>query len=128
VHLVGWLRWSLLLLAVSLVLFALPSDIEGPTLVRISSDHAIAAVDAIAIVPLLVASGLLYWGVWSARARVGELAGRHPGRALGVGFAGGLGLGLLLASVFSSFVQWWAVGAVLFAAVVVVAGFSAGRG
>jgi hypothetical protein len=96
-------------------------------LVRISSDHAIAVLDAIAIVPLLIASALLYSGVWHARSRLRELARRHPGRALGLGFAGGIGLGLLLASVFSGFMEWWAVGAVLLAAAIVAAGFSVGR-
>src|SRR5262245_112731 len=128
VHIVGWLRWALALLVASLTLFALPSGIEGPVLVRISSDHAIAVLDAVAIVPLLVASALLYGGVWRGRNRLRDLAGRHPGSALAFGVAGGFGLGLLLASVFSGFTEWWALGAVILTAVVVAAGFSVSGG
>jgi hypothetical protein len=53
-HLAWWLQWALGLLGLSLVIFALPSHVEGPVLVRISPGHAIAALDAVAIVPLLL--------------------------------------------------------------------------
>jgi hypothetical protein len=127
VHLERWFFLALGLLVVSFALFALPSQIEGPVLLRISPGHAIAVLDAVAIVPLLIASALLYGGIWGARSRLLELTRRHPGRAVAVGFAGGLGLGLLFASVFSTFAGWWAVGAVLFSAVVVAVSLRAAR-
>lgn len=108
-----WLWWALGLLACSFAIFALPARFEGPVLVPISPGHAIAVLDAVAIVPLLAASVLLYGGVWTARARLGEAVRRHPGPSLAVGFGGGLGLGLLTASVYSGFFGWWAVGAAL---------------
>jgi len=127
VHLERWLSWALGLLGLAFVLFALPSQVEGPVLLRISPGHAIAVLDAVAIVPLLVASALLFGGVWAARARLRVFAERHPGRTFGASFIGGLGLGLLLASVYSGFSGWWVVGAILFTAVVVAAGLRAGR-
>lgn len=122
-----WLLWALGLLACSFAIFALPARIEGPALVPISPGHAIAALDAVAIVPLLAASVLLYGGVWTARARLLDSVRRHPRRSLGVGFTGGLGLGLLVASVYSGFFGWWAVGAVLLTIAVVTTAVCAAR-
>jgi hypothetical protein len=65
--------------------------------------------------------------MWAARARLRELIQRHPGLSFGASLAGGLGLGLLFASVFAGFSGWWAVGAVLFTAVVVAGGLLAAR-
>lgn len=126
-QLARWLWWTLGLLAVSFALFALPADLEGPVLVPISSGHAIAVLDAAAIVPLVIASALLYGGVWRSRARLRESAGRRPGVAVWLAFTGGLGLGLLLASVYSGFFGWWAVGAALFTAAIVTVAIHAGR-
>ena len=77
-HLERWLSWGLGLLLVAFALFAVPSQVEGPVLLRISSGHAIAVLDAVAIIPLLVASALLYGGVWGARARLLESRGVIP--------------------------------------------------
>ena len=44
-----------------------------------------------------------------------------PGRSILVVFIGGFGLGLLIASAFSSFFWWWAIGAVLFVVKLIVA-------
>jgi hypothetical protein len=60
-------------------------------------------------------------GLWHRRARVYQLAARFPARFASAVFAGGFGLGLLIASAFSTFFWWWAVGAVLFGLVLVVA-------
>jgi hypothetical protein len=126
-HLARWLRWALGLLGLSFAIFALPSHLEGPVLVPISPGHAIAVVDAVAIVPLLLASGLLLGGLWRARARLLDAVRDRPSSSLGVVFGGGFGLALLLASVFSGFSAWWAVGALLFTASVLVAALHIGR-
>ena len=112
-HLARWLWWALGLLVVSLFLFALPADLEGPALVHISPGHAIAVLDAVAIAPLFVASALIYGGVWRARASLSDSIRNRPGVSVGIVFAGGLGLGLLVASVYSGFFGWWAIGAAL---------------
>ena len=123
-----WLRWTLGILALSFALFALPARLEGPVLVPISPGHAIAVLDAAATVPLVIASALLYGGLWSARARLRESACRRPWFGVALAFFGGVGLGLLLASVYSGFFGWWAIGAALFAAVVIIVAIHAGRG
>jgi hypothetical protein len=122
-----WLLWAVGLLGVSFVLFALPSEVEGPVLLPISADHAIATVDAIAIVPLVIASGLLYGGLWRGRRRLMDAVRARPGAGLVGSFAGGLGLGLLIASVFSGISAWWVVGAVLFTVTLVTIASIAGR-
>ena len=118
-QLARWLWWTLGLLAVSFALFALPADLEGPVLVPISAGHAIAVLDAAAIVPLVIASALLYGGVWRSRERLRESARSRPGVAVWLAFTGGLALGLLLASVYSGFFGWWAIGAALLTAAMV---------
>jgi hypothetical protein len=122
-----WLAWSVGLLVIALLIFALPSSIEGPVLVRLGPGHAITVVDALAIVPLLIASLLLYAGLWRARSPLREFVRRHPGRAVAGSFTGGAGLGLLLASVFSAFFWWWAIGATLIVVAVLAACFLAAR-
>lgn len=122
-----WLWWALGLLACSFAIFALPAHLEGPALLPISPGHAVAVLDAVAIIPLLAASVLLYGGLWTSRAHLLDSVRHHPERSLAIGFAGGLGLGLLMASVYSSFFGWWAVGAALLTAVLLAAAVSAAR-
>ena len=56
----------------------------------------------------------LYAGLWRRRARLHRIALESPGVAATAVFAAGFGLGLLIASAFSVFFWWWAVGALLF--------------
>jgi hypothetical protein len=119
VRLARWFQSALVLLAVSLALFAVPTQFEGPVLLDISPGHAIAVLDGVAIVPLLAANWLLLRGLWRGRVDLGDLVRRHPGRGSATIFAGGAGLGLLLASAFSAFFWWWAIGAALFGLVFV---------
>ena len=46
---------------------------------------------------------------------------RRPRRAIGLSFASGVGLGLLLGSAFSAFFWWWAIGAVIYGVTVMAA-------
>jgi hypothetical protein len=127
IQLAPWMRWSSVLLGISFLLFAFPSRLEGPTLIRISPDHAIAALDALATASLLVATALIYRGIWCARTRLLGFLQRHPGPACTALFAAGLGLGLLFASVFSGYAGWWAIGALLFTAILLAAASLAAR-
>jgi hypothetical protein len=117
----------MLLIAAALAIFAVPAAWEGPVLVTISEGHAIAVADALAIVPLVFGTALLYWGLWQNRATAVACARERPQHALLLTFCGGVGLGLLLASAFSSWFWWWAVGAVLFSAALVAACAIVGR-
>ena len=90
-------------------------------------------MDAIGVVPLVAGSLWLHAGLWRRRDGLGVWARTRPGAATALTFAAGLGLGLLLASAFSAFYWWWAVGAAIFAignvaAVVVAARERAGAG
>jgi hypothetical protein len=111
-----WLGWALALIVIALAIFAVPARFEGPILIDVSQGHAIAVLDAVAIVPLLAASALIYGGLWAERERAAGFARRRPMQAILGAFAGGTGLGLLLASAFSAWFWWWAVGAALFGA------------
>ena len=106
-----------MLMAIGVTILALPARVEGPRLVEVAAGHAVSAVDAVGIVPLVAGSAWLHRGLWVRRRRLEAWVKRRPGRAVATFSAAALGLGLLLASAFSAFFWWWAVGAVLFLAV-----------
>ncbi len=123
------MRRSNLLLSlpvVALVLFAVPARFEGPVLIPISPGHGLSLVDLAAVVPLIAAVVVLAVSLVRRRARLESTIHHRPWTAAAVLFAGGLGLGLLLASVFPFF-WWWAVGAALFTVTLVLAALAAAR-
>lgn len=95
-------------------ILALPAGLEGPPLLPISPGHALSLVDAAGVLPLAAGSTWLHAGLWRRRERLARWARQRTGAAAGLTFAAGLGLGLLLASAFSAFYWWWAVGAAMF--------------
>ena len=107
------------MMAVGIVLLAAPARVEGPVILPISPGHALSVLDAIAVLPLLAGSVSLYHGLWRHRRRVQLLTSSAPSQAVAIVFVGGFGLGLLIASAFSAFFWWWAVGAVLFASALI---------
>jgi hypothetical protein len=114
------------LFVLALILFGVPAALEGPVLVPISLGHGLSLVDSVALVPLLAGTGLLLGGLWQRRQRLDAALTRRPWSARAGAFVIGLGLGLLVASVFAFF-WWWAIGAALLtttllAAAVVAAG------
>ena len=114
-----WLFGCAALLVLALALFAVPAGVEGRDLVPISPGHALSLVDAVALVPLLGGFAVLAIGLWRRREHLGVVIKGAPWPASTVSFAAGIGLGLLLASVFPFF-WWWAIGAALFTAVLAV--------
>ena len=73
----GAARWpvpQLALIALGLLVVAMPSKFEGPVLLPISPGHAIAFLDAIGLVPLLAGTLGLYVGLWQRRAHASRLA------------------------------------------------------
>ena len=112
----------------ALAIFAVPARFEGPTLLTVSAGHAIAVVDAIAVAVLIVAMLMIYYGLWTGRYALGAVARRSPGRAGALAFASGTGLGLLIASAFSAYFWWWAIGAFVFAVTLAWAGIQVWRG
>jgi len=123
-----WPAGALLLVALGIGILAAPASVEGPVILPISPGHALSVLDAIGVLPLLAGSLSLYRGLWQRRRQLCEVASDTPAGAAAVIFAGGFGLGLLIASAFSAFFWWWAVGAGLFAAALLAAVLVARRG
>ena len=116
------------LVAIAIALLAAPAQIEGPVLIPISPGHALSVLDSVALIPLLTGLAWLYWGIWIRRYRLYDAMRISPGKvSLGV-FVAGLGVGLLLASAFSTFWWWWAIGATLFLTMTIAAVVIAARG
>jgi hypothetical protein len=123
----SWPLGGVGLVAIALVLLAAPAHLEGPVLLPISPGHALSVLDSVALLPLLTGLAWLYLGIWLRRHRLYESMSASPGKGtLGV-FAAGLGVGLLLASAFSTF-WWWAIGATLFLAMTMAAVVATVRG
>ncbi len=98
------------------LVLALPDSLEGPRLVEFGPGHGPSALDLVGIA--LLTPGASWLLVMLVRA-VPSLE-YTPRTLLGLGAAGGLGLGLLLASVFAGFTGWWAIGALALTAVELV--------
>ena len=110
----SWPLGCLSLLAVGLAVLAVPARLEGPSLLVISPGHALSLIDVVGILPLIAGASWLHSGLWTRRAALKAWLRERPAVAGGYLFAAGLGLGLLLASAFSDFFWWWAIGALLF--------------
>lgn len=95
------------------ILLALPD--QGARLVAFSGAHGLTLLDAAAVAVLL--AGWLPVAVLGWRRRK-DLIRRvaEPARRVAT-FVTGLGLGLLVASVFADFEGWWVVGAALLVSV-----------
>ena len=114
----GTMRWPagpLVSVALGLCFLALPARLEGPELLMVGRGHALSFLDLIGAVPLTIGAVWLEIGLWRRRAALAQWARGRPGVAAMVWLAAGLGLGLLIASAFSRFFWWWAVGAIVLA-------------
>ena len=123
----SWPVGSLSLVGLAILLFAAPMRFEGSVLVPISPGHALSVLDSIALIPLLTGMFWLYGGLLQRRKRLYESIRFSPGIGILAVFLAGLGLGLLLASAFSTFWWWWALGAILFGTVTITAAIAAAR-
>jgi hypothetical protein len=95
------------LIVVAVLILFVPAGVEGRVVVPISDGHGLSAVDLVGAV--ILALGATWLEVIVVR-RLPYLA--LPPRALfGLGLLAGLGLGLIVASMFAGFFWWWAVGA-----------------
>ena len=109
-----WPRGPIILLILSVLIFALPEQWEGPFLFRISNGHGLSIVDSFALIPLLISAAWIQKGLWKRRIYLFNKITMYPGSASLIIFFMGLGLGLLIASAFNDFFYWWGVGGVLF--------------
>ena len=106
----------LALAVVGVSVLAVPAGSEGAVLVPISEGHGLSALDAIGAAA--VAVGLTWLEVLVVR-RLPQLRLR-PRALFGTGLLAGLGLGLVIASVFGGFFWWWAIGAAALAVAIAV--------
>jgi len=118
-----WLWTVVGLLVIAFSIFALPASMEGPVLIPISPGHALSTTDIVALVPLLLANALLYYGFWRGRSKLWQFMSHSPGSAFVSILIAGFGLGLLIASAFSNFAGWWAIGAITFCIFAITAAF-----
>ncbi|MGI5523373.1 hypothetical protein ACQEUX_20940 [Micromonospora sp. CA-259024] len=96
-----------LLIAAGVLILFVPASDEGRVLVPLSEGHGLSAVDVVGAA--LLALGGTWLEVLVVR-RLPHLA-LAPRTLFALGLLAGLGIGLLVASVFSGFFWWWAVGA-----------------
>ncbi|MGC4748365.1 hypothetical protein ACLQ28_22325 [Micromonospora sp. DT201] len=89
-----------------LILFV-PASGEGRVLVPLGEGHGLSAVDAVGAA--LLALGGTWLEVLVVK-RLPHLA-LSPRALFALGLLAGLGVGLLVASAFSNFFWWWALGA-----------------
>jgi hypothetical protein len=97
---------AILLVACGVGVLALPSSVEGPTLIHFGPGHGPSLVDTFGIALAAPA------GMWLLALIVRGLPTlRLPAYALfALGTAFGAGLGLTIASVFADFGAWWIIG------------------
>jgi hypothetical protein len=114
-----WLLGCGTLFVLALILFVVPARLEGPVVVPISPGRGLSLVE-VALMPSLAGTGLLAGGLWQRRQRLDAALTRRPWSARVGAFVAGLGLGLLVASVFAFF-WWWAIGAALLTATLLAA-------
>jgi hypothetical protein len=122
-----WLLGCGALFVLALLLFVIPATLEGPVLVPISPGHGLSLVDVVALAPLLAGTALLAGGLWQRRQALDAALTGRPWMAGAGSFVAGLGLGLLMASVFTFF-WWWAIGAALLTSTLLAAAVVAARG
>ena len=109
-----WPHGPVILLCVSVVLFTLPDAWEGPLLLAVGNGNGLSLVDTIALLPLLISTFWIQKGLWGRRIYLFNKITMYPGSASLLIFFVGIGLGLLIASAFNTFLYWWAVGGILF--------------
>ena len=108
-----WPRGPVYLFFLAIFIIFIPDPWEGPVLYNIDSEHNLSLADLFAMVPLLISVTWIQRGVWKRRIYLFNKVTIYPGSAVIIVFFMGLGLGMLLASGFSSFRYWWAIGGIL---------------
>lgn len=118
---ISWRVTGFALVAVGIGLLSAPSQWEGSVLLPISPGHALSVLDTLALAPLLIGTGWLYYGLWKNRQRLFASLQNSPQIGSLAVFIAGTGFGLLVASSYSAFFWWWAIGAFLYGVVLIVA-------
>jgi hypothetical protein len=120
-----WLLGCGSLLAVALIRFIVPARLEARSRPHQSRTPVVAGRcrSACALVGRVA---LLLGGLWKRRKRLDVALTRRPWSARTGAFVAGLGVGVLVGSVFA-FLWWWAIGAALLPGTLLVAAVVAAR-
>lgn len=110
----SWPKGPVILLSLSILVFALPAQWEGPLILSIGEGHGLSLLDTFALIPLMASAIWIQKGLWARRIYLFNKITMYPGSASLLIFFIGLGLGLLIASAFNTFFYWWAVGGLIF--------------
>ena len=78
---IEWPRGPVFLLSLSILLFAIPVQWEGPFLFNISEGNGLSLLDTLALVPLLISAGWIQKGLWGRRIYLFNKITMYPGSA-----------------------------------------------
>ena len=116
---IEWPRGPVFLMSLAILIFAVPTQWEGPYLFKIDEGNGLSLLNTIALIPLLISIAWIQKGLWGRRIYLFNKITMYPGSASLLIFFIGLGLGLLIASAFNNFYYWWAIGGITFLLILV---------
>ncbi len=122
-----WPRGPVYLLILALLIFLIPSSLEGPLLFEIEDEQGLSLANLIALIPLLVSVTWIQRGLWKRRIYLFNRVTLYPGATTLIIFFMGLGLGMLIANAFYNFHYWWAIGGSFFIIFLVVVVLKSGK-
>ncbi len=116
----SWPRGPVYLLLLSIFLFFIPKNLEGPLLIAAGENQGLTFLNTLALIPLLISVYWIQQGLWKRRIYLFNRITIYPGAGSLLVFGMGIGLGMLIASAFNSFNYWWAIGGSLFLLILVI--------
>lgn len=122
-----WPRGPVYLLILALLLFLIPTHLEGPLLFEINEERDLSVADLLALIPLLASVTWIQRGLWKRRIYLFNRVTLYPGATTLIIFFMGLGLGMVIANAFYNFGYWWAIGGSFFIVFLVVVVLKSGK-
>lgn len=122
-----WPKGPVYLLVVAILIFLIPSRLEGPLIFEIDDEQGLSMADMIALIPLLTSMTWIQRGLWKRRIYLFNRVTLYPGATTLIIFFMGLGLGMLLANAFYNFRYWWAIGGSFFLIFLVMVVLKSGK-
>lgn len=122
-----WPRGPVYLLILALLLFLIPTHLEGPLLFEINEERDLRVADLLALIPLLASVTWIQRGLWKRRIYLFNRVTLYPGATTLIIFFMGLGLGMVIANAFYNFRYWWAIGGSFFIVLLVIVVLKSGK-
>ena len=101
------------LVGLGLLLAGTPEELEGPTFVTFGSGHGLTEANVVALIPLLPGCVSFFYGLWSRRATLAQLATSRPLLISMLACQFSVGFACLLTSGVSTYFWWWTAGSFL---------------